>query len=81
MEYAGNFNYGAMGRAAGLSELELKDGAGYQQLRDGTSDIEFWNSWGDDPIDQQHIQEGIDWYDANYGDYEPELLPSFFIGI
>lgn len=31
MEHAGNFNYGVMGRAAGLSEFELKRGAGFYQ--------------------------------------------------
>ena len=68
MEYAGNFNYGAMGRAAGLSETELKAGGGAYQIWSGTSDLNFYDSYFDDPIDQQHIQEGIDWYNANYGD-------------
>ena len=72
MEHAGNFNYGVMGRAAGLSEFELKAAAGVYQVWSKTSDIDFvmpWSwSFGDDPIDQQYIQEGIDYYDENYGE-------------
>ncbi len=67
MEHAGNFNYGAMWRALGLSAIELKAGAGAYQVKSGTSDLSFYDSWGDDPVDQEYIQEGIDWYDANYG--------------
>ncbi len=68
--YADNFNYGAMGRASGLTELELRAGSGWQQIRDGTSSAEFFYPWsfsyGDDPVDQKYIKEGIDWYDKNY---------------
>ena len=68
MEHAGNFNYGAMGKAGGLTEFELRAGGGYQQVRDGTSSPEFFYPWsfsyGDDPVDQKHIQDGIDWYDS-----------------
>jgi hypothetical protein len=63
MEHAGNFNYGAMGKAARLSDVELKAGGGYQQLRDGTWKIGFIGSYFDDPVDQGYIQDGIDWYD------------------
>ncbi len=66
MEHAGNFNYGAMGRAIGFSELELKGGAGVQQFFDGTSDLSFVTSYGDDPEDQKYIQAGIDWYYENF---------------
>lgn len=24
----------------------------------------------DDPVDQKYIQQGIDWYDDNYGEYD-----------
>ena len=82
MEHAGNFNYGAMGKAAGLSEQELKRFAGVYQkygnngntykpeFRD-PEDIDFplfspGTSYGDDPVDQRHIQDGMDWYDENY---------------
>ena len=67
MEHAGNFNYGAMGAAAGFNEWELKSGAGFQQVRDGTSDLEFFYPWswsyGDDPVDQLMIQFGINYYE------------------
>ena len=67
MEHAGNFNYGAMGSAAGLSDWKLKAGAGFQQVRDGTSDPEFFYPWswsyGDDPVDQLMIQFGINYYE------------------
>ena len=67
MEHAGNFNYGAMGSAAGLSDWKLKAGAGFQQVRDGTMDAEFFYPWswsyGDDPVDQLMIQFGINYYE------------------
>ena len=72
MEYAGNFNYGAAGAALGISDEELLRGAGFAQEYLGNSyelqNDHFYGSppYGDDPIDQQHIQEGIDWYNANY---------------
>jgi SPP1 gp7 family putative phage head morphogenesis protein len=69
-EHAGNFNYGAMGAAAGLSDVELKAGAGFQQVKDGTSSPTFFypQSWsyGDDPVDQKYITDGINWYNKNY---------------
>lgn len=57
-----------MGRATGLSEFELKSGAGFQQVSDGTSSLSFISSYGDDPVDQGYIQDGIDYYDENYKD-------------
>lgn len=94
MEHAGNFNYGAMGRAAGFSEQELKRGAGvYQKYRElpnkiaglldrkwpdkwtgstyreefgDPTDMAFFTpgtSYGDDQVDQDHIQDGMDSYD------------------
>lgn len=66
MEHVGNFNYGAMGVATGLSEFELRVGAGLQQVADGTSSLSYWNSYFDDPIDQGYINEGIDWYNNYY---------------
>jgi hypothetical protein len=94
--YAGNFNYGATGRAAGFSQQELKRSAGaYQKYGEAIGDIlngkipdsltgstykpEFGDptdidlplfspgtSYGDDPVDQKYIQEGINWYDENF---------------
>ena len=89
-EHAGNFNYGAMGRAAGLSEQELERFAGaYQKYGESVRDILNWqipdkltgstyrsefggpmdigrSSYGDDPVDQVYIREGIEWYDEYY---------------
>jgi len=65
MEYASNFNYGAMGKAAGLSDLELQLAAGMYQIWSGTSNISFYNTYFDDPVDQKYIKEGIDWYNIN----------------
>ena len=60
MEHAGNFNYGAMGMALGLTEFELKKFAGAYQIYSQTSDLSFWYSNFDDPVDQRYIQECID---------------------
>jgi len=65
MEYASNFNYGVMGKAAGLSDLELQLAAGMYQIWSGTSNISFYNTYFDDPVDQKYIKEGIDWYNIN----------------
>lgn len=66
-EDIGNFNYGVTGSALGFSETTLKAGAGVYQVYSGTSDISFYDSWGDDPVDQEYIQQGIDYYNENYG--------------
>jgi len=60
----GNFNYGATGTAAGIPANILLMGAGFAQSRAGTS-VPEWGAWyqhppyGDDPIDQYWIQQGI----------------------
>ncbi|MFB4404123.1 polymorphic toxin type 44 domain-containing protein [Pseudomonas inefficax] len=63
-EALGNFNYGATGTAAGLSEEFLLRGAGWAQSRAGTSNSTFGSWWGDppygdDPEDQEWIKAGI----------------------
>ncbi|MDM3884430.1 polymorphic toxin type 44 domain-containing protein [Pseudomonas sp. BCRC 81390] len=63
-EALGNFNYGATGTAAGLSEEFLLRGAGWAQSRAGTSTSTFGSWWGDppygdDPEDQEWIKAGI----------------------
>jgi hypothetical protein len=67
MEHVGNFNYGATGRALGIPPSVLKGAGGVVQIAQGTSDWNFYDSYFDDPVDQGHIQQGIDWYDESYG--------------
>lgn len=62
----GNFNYGATGYAAGITEEVLLRAAGWAQIRAGTSQPAFdtWygsSPYGDDPDDQYWIQAGIDY--------------------
>lgn len=63
-EAFGNFHYGAVGIAGGFSEEVLLRAAGLAQSRAGTDKDEFGRWWGsapfgDDPIDQYWINEGI----------------------
>lgn len=63
----GNFNYGAVGAAAGISDGVLLRAGGAVQIIAGTSDpVEFAkyhasDSYGDDPVDQTWIRAGIDY--------------------
>ncbi|MGC3580118.1 polymorphic toxin type 44 domain-containing protein [Pseudomonas aeruginosa] len=62
----GNFNYGAAGTAAGISQQVLLRGAGAAQTMAGTSDKDFGAWWagapyGDDPVDQIWIKAGIEY--------------------
>ncbi|MGC5700781.1 hypothetical protein J4P02_11345 [Pseudomonas sp. NFXW11] len=62
----GNFNYGAVGAAAGISEQVLLRAAGAAQSLAGTSKEEFQKFWaeapyGDDPVDQVWVKAGIDY--------------------
>lgn len=62
----GNFNYGAAGTAAGISEAVLLRAAGAAQTVAGTSQAEFDKWWseapyGDDPVDQVWIKAGIEY--------------------
>lgn len=65
-ENFGNFHYGAVGIAAGISSDTLLRAAGAAQLRAGTSSSEFGSWWsvaphGDDPKDQHWITKGIEY--------------------
>jgi hypothetical protein len=72
----GNFNYGATGRALGLSEGLLLREAGRAQQAAGTSRPEWgdpgsrlnpWGgtgSFGDDPVDQFWIRSGFDYFNS-----------------
>lgn len=62
----GNFNYGAVGQAAGIPEEVLLRAAGWAQSRAGTSKPTYsdWHHtapYGDDPDDQAWIRAGIDY--------------------
>lgn len=60
----GNFNYGATGYAMGIPESVLLRAAGWAQTRAGTS-LKSNGDWmsdapyGDDPIDQAFVKNGI----------------------
>lgn len=64
----GNFHYGAVGYAACIPEKILHIAGGVAQEIAGTSDTKRWGHfysnhlpYGDDPIDQFWIQQGIDY--------------------
>ena len=71
----GNFHYGIVGRAMGISRTRLLSEAGAAQVRSGTSKS-GWGTpnnivgrggvppYGDDPKDQLMIKRGMNWYDA-----------------
>jgi len=63
----GNFNFGAVGASLQFSDQVLLRGAGWAQVRAGTSDPTFGSPFGssphaDDPVDQQWIKKGIQYY-------------------
>lgn len=74
-EEFGNFNYGATGRSVGFQPLMLLQEAGIAQTKAGTSRPEWGRpglrlygetgtgSFGDDPVDQYWIQQGIRYHD------------------
>lgn len=45
-----------------ITRAVLKSGAGYAQVKAGTSDIRYFSSYGDDPRDQARIVQGISIY-------------------
>jgi hypothetical protein len=68
-ESYGNFNYGVVGRAAGISAPLLRRAAGWAQRRAETSQVRFEHpSWrhpyGDDPEDQTDISVGMQYYNS-----------------
>jgi RHS repeat-associated protein len=78
----GNYHYGMMARAHGMSETMACRGAGWAQEQAGTSDPS-WGDWtdmssgssyGDDPNDQKWIKEGMQDYNSQY--FYPNI-PSF----
>lgn len=63
----GNYNYGYTGARQGIPASVLRAGAGYAQVRAGTSSLRFIDSAFDDPMDQKQINRGIS--DAQNGCY------------
>lgn len=63
----GNYNYGYTGARQGIPAPILRGGAGYAQVRAGTSSWSFAPSNFDDPQDQEQINLGI--HDAQNGCY------------
>ena len=55
----GNINYGFFGRHCNIPEVVLIAGAGYAQISAGTSDLDFWITFGDDPRDCYRVIQGI----------------------
>jgi hypothetical protein len=81
-EYAGNFNYGATGAALGLSLESLLRAAGYAQVYlTGTSRPEWGTPYdggrpfGDDPGDQQAIEDGFQYYLQHLDRWMPYRTP------
>jgi RHS repeat-associated protein len=71
LQHAGNFHYGAVGRAADFFSSVLYRGAGYaHQLNQGVPKVRAWTTafigpypYGDDEIDQANIRAGIQYYE------------------
>lgn len=63
----GNYNFGYAGARQGIPSPVLRGGAGYAQVRAGTSRPSFITSAFDDPDDQEQINRGIS--DAQNGCY------------
>ncbi len=64
-ETIGNFHYGYVGRAV-FGASTLKSAAGMYQIISGTSDWGYWDSFFDDPSDQQDIEWGIRVYESEH---------------
>lgn len=59
----GNINYGFFGTHCNIPESVLLEGAGYAQFRAGTSELEFWMTFFDDPRDSYRVMQGIAIYE------------------
>ncbi|MBJ8099710.1 hypothetical protein JDS98_16650 [Bacillus cereus group sp. N11] len=65
-EDLGNFHFGYVGKAIGFTDFELKGGAGFYQILSGTAEWVYYQTYFDDPRDQEMIQVGIDYYNKGY---------------
>jgi Bacterial toxin 44 len=75
----GNFHYGYVGSAAGVSDSFLFSQAGKAQVSAGTSKPEYWCTDDDDPMDHEFIRLGIKLYD-DYGFFITEPLLKTVLG-
>lgn len=64
-ETIGNFHYGYVGRAV-FEAFTLKSAAGMYEIISGTSDLGYWDSFFDDPADQNDIEWGIRMYENEH---------------
>lgn len=64
-ETIGNFHYGYVGRAVWPASI-LKSAAGMYQIISGTSTWGYWDSFFDDPADQEDIEWGISVYESEH---------------
>ncbi len=64
-EDIGNIHFGYVGKTM-FADFILKSAAGFVQILSGTSNISYYDSYWDDPNDQQAIQRGIDYYKNGY---------------
>ena len=62
----GNYHFGYVAAAYGLPREFAKFGAGVYQIYRGTSKLEWYKSYFDDPNDQYWIDEGYNDYINNY---------------
>jgi len=67
----GNFHYGVVGSAAGIPSEVLQRAAGWAQTRSGNHNAKDGGPlgsppYGDDPLDQRQISNGIWWYENCY---------------
>ncbi|WP_405081039.1 polymorphic toxin type 44 domain-containing protein [Paenibacillus chitinolyticus] len=74
-EDLGNMHYGYVGRAAGFSNTLLSSAAGAYQIYSGTASIGWWNSYFDDPMDQEFINLGVNYW--NNSNLPTQWPPSF----
>lgn len=54
----GNYHYALYTKAMGLDATFVQAAAGYAQLKAGNWEIEFYNTWFDDPADNAVIRKG-----------------------
>jgi len=65
-ENFGNYHFGYVSAAFGFPQEFAKLGAGAYQIYSGTSRLNWYSSYFDDPRDQKWIDEGYKDYENNY---------------